>query len=403
MTPFAFALILGAVALLVYSYFGYPLLLLALARLRGRRPIRAEPGEWPMISISIPVYNEAHQIRDLLESILALDYPPERRQIVVISDASTDGTDDIVREYASRGVELLRQPERRGKTAAENAAHPVLRGEIVVNTDASIRIDPDALKPLIAAFADPTVGVASGRDVSVTRAERDSNGGEGGYVGYEMWLRGLETRVEGIVGASGCFYAIRSHLHRQPLPEGYSRDFASALIAREHGYRAVSVDEAVCYVPRTPSLRREYRRKVRTFSRGMQTLAHKRHLLNPFRYGLFAWMLFSHKVCRWLVPWGAVAALGGVVLLAFATPWGWAPLAAAAVGGALAWMGWSRPEGSDVPRILAIPAFIAAGNIAVLKATINALRGSNDAIWEPTRRETAAAPAPAPAMGGSGR
>lgn len=389
MTVLAYTLILGAVALVFYSYLGYPLVLGALARLRRRpQPPRAS-DEWPTISLSIPVYNEAHQIRDLLESILALDYPEDRRQIVVISDASDDGTDDIVREYASRGVELLRLPKRGGKTAAENAAHAVLRGEIVVNTDASIRIDPRALKPLIATFADPTVGAASGRDVSVARAERDANGGESGYVGYEMWLRGLETRLSGIVGASGCFYAIRAHLHREPLPAGYSRDFASALIAREHGYRTVSVDEAVCYVPRTPSLRREYRRKVRTFTRGMHTLLYKRHLLNPFRYGLFAWMLFSHKVCRWLVPTAGVAALAGLLLLAPTIPWSWAPLGLAAAGTLLGALGWSRPEGSRVPRLLAIPAFILVGNLAVLRATINVLMGQMDAVWEPTRREPA--------------
>lgn len=388
MTTLAYALLLGAVALVLYSYMGYPLLLGILARLRRPRP-RPEVGdEWPTISISIPVYNEAHQIRELLESVLALDYPEDRRQIVVISDASDDGTDEIVREFASQGVELLRLSERGGKTAAENAAHRVLRGEIVINTDASIRIDPRALKPLIAYFGDPKVGVASGRDVSVARGgERDANRGESGYVGYEMWIRALETRLSGIVGASGCFYAIRAHLHREPLPAGLSRDFASALIAREHGYRAVSVDDAICYVPRTPSLHREFRRKVRTFTRGMQTLAHKRHLMNPLRYGIFAWMLFSHKVCRWLVPWAAVAALIGLALLAPTTPWAWVPLGAAALGSLLAWLGWRRSERGEVERILAVPAFAAAGNIAVIRATINLLRRHSDAVWEPTRRD----------------
>lgn len=400
MTVVAYTLLLGAVALVLYSYIGYPLVLGALARLRRVRP-RPEMGdEWPTISLSIPVYNEVHQIRDLLESILALDYPEDRRQIVVISDASDDGTDDVVREYASRGVELLRQSERGGKTAAENAAHAVLRGEIVVNTDASIRIDPGALKPLIASFADPTVGVASGRDVSVAREGRDANGGESGYVGYEMWLRSLETRLSGIVGASGCFYAIRAHLHREPLPAGLSRDFASALIAREHGYRAVSVDDAVCYVPRTPSLHREYRRKVRTFARGMQTLAHKRHLLNPFRHGVFAWMLFSHKVCRWLVPWAMLAALVGLVLLAPTAPWAWVPLGLAGAAALLARLGWNRSEKGDVPWVLATPAFVAVGNIAVLRAAINALRGKSDAVWEPTRREVAGAASTVAIAGG---
>src|SRR5690606_27846349 len=127
-----------------------------------------------------------------------------------------------------------------------------------------------------------------------------------GYVGYEMWIRDLETRVAGIIGSSGCYYAIRPELHRLPLPEALSRDFSSALHAREHGYRAVSVPQATCAVPRGTSLKKEYRRKVRTITRGMQTLWYKRHLLDPVRYGSFAWMLWSHKICRWMLPWAAL-------------------------------------------------------------------------------------------------
>src|SRR5690606_5038323 len=135
---------------------------------RARKAPADEPaGGWPRVSISVPAYNEEDQIRDLIRSLLALDYPRDRLQMLIISDASSDATDDIVREYAAEGVELLRMPERGGKTKAENAAAGHLDGDIILNTDASIRIRPDALKPLIAAFRDPEVGCASGRDVSV--------------------------------------------------------------------------------------------------------------------------------------------------------------------------------------------------------------------------------------------
>lgn len=370
-----------------YAYAGYPLLLALAARLRGRRSEAATPEEWPMISISLPAYNEEAQIRGAIDSLLRLDYPADRRQILVTSDASTDRTDEIVGEYADRGVELLRMPRRGGKTAAENAAGALLRGEIVVNTDASIRIRPDAIRPLVARFADPTVGVASGRDVSVARSEEDANAGEAGYVGYEMKVRALETAVEGIIGASGCFYAIRAHLHRTPLPDHLSRDFASALIAREHGYRAVSVDEAVCFVPRTSSLHREYRRKVRTMSRGMETLHFKRHLLNPVRYGTFAWMLLSHKVVRWMVPWSMVLGAVGIALLAMDHVWARVALAAVGGVGLLAAVGWLWPESRGIPRVLAVPAYAVAGNVAALHAAVHAMLGGDDPIWEPTRRD----------------
>jgi cellulose synthase/poly-beta-1,6-N-acetylglucosamine synthase-like glycosyltransferase len=377
----------GAGALAGYTYVGYPVLLKLLGGRRPTLPTR-EPAEWPSISITVPAYNEAGQIRETLESLLAIDYPADRRQILVVSDASTDGTDEIVAEFADRGVELLRMPQRMGKTAAENAARPQLRGEIIVNTDASIRILPRALRPLIRALLDPAVGLASGRDVSVAPGQDHSNAGEGGYVGYEMWVRSRETRVGGIVGASGCFYAIRAPLHHgNQLPDGLSRDFAAALVTHEHGYRAVSVDAAVCLVPRSPSLRREYARKVRTMARGLQTLFYKRHLLDPTRHGIFAWMLFSHKLCRWLVPWAAVGAGVGLLLLAQGHAWARWTIGVGATVAVLGAMGWARSEAHAVPRLFSVPAYLLAGNVAALHAWVRAVRGRRDAFWVPTRRE----------------
>src|SRR5437762_9734089 len=137
---FAYIVIAIALSLCLYTYVGYPVILTALRRSRRARiPQTSASGTWPRISIAIPVFNEAAVIADTLEQILAIDYPADRRQILVVSDASTDGTDDIVAGFASRGVELLRQPARAGKTAAENAARARLSGEIIVNTDASVR------------------------------------------------------------------------------------------------------------------------------------------------------------------------------------------------------------------------------------------------------------------------
>ena len=384
--------LLTCVGLVAWTYVGYPLLLALLALVPRRRT--AWPRQpLPTISITVPVHNEAAQVRPLLESLLALEYPSELRQILVVSDASSDATDDIVRTFADRGVELLRMERRVGKTAAENAARPHLRGEIIVNTDASVRIERWALRHLVRRFDDPRVGLASARDVSVAPGGERANAGESGYVGYEMRVRALETRVGGIVGASGCLYAIRRALHMQPLPDGLSRDFASALIAREHGFRAVSVNAAKCYVPRAPSLQREYERKVRTFARGMRTLAHKRHLLNPLRYGRFAWMLASHKLARWLVPWALVGGVASAFVLATAYAWAAAMAAAAVVMGGLAVVGINRPGDRRMPRVVSLPTFLVLGNLAVLAAAVRALRGTSTAVWEPTRRDGVPAPA----------
>lgn len=388
MTWFAYLLVATAALVVAYAFVGYPLALrLVSGRKTGREP--SEPERWPTLSITVPAYNEESQIRETLESLLALDYPEDRRQILVVSDGSTDATDRIVAEYEDRGVELLRMPERVGKSAAENAARHHLRGDIVINTDASVRIEPDAVQKLVAHFRDPTVGVASGRDVSVERGTASRNRGEAGYVGYEMWIRDLETRAGGIVGASGCLYAIRRELHDVEVPEHLSRDFMSALTARERGFRAVSVPTALCRVPRTSSLRGEYRRKIRTIVRGIQTLLHKAHLMNPGEYGLFAWKLWSHKVARWLVPWAGAAALVGCALLLPTTAWAAWPLAGAGLLGVLAVTGWLWPRERTVPAVFSVPTYLVAGSLATCVATVRALRGYDASIWEPTRREPA--------------
>lgn len=376
----------GSTGLALYTYAGYPAILKALGIIR-RTPRVPSHGDWPRISIMVPVYNEAAVIAGTLERILATEYPADRRQVLVVSDASTDATHEIVSRFAGRGVELLRLPQRRGKTAAENAARRHLTGEIVITTDASVRIHPDALKHLVAAFADPSVGVASGRDVSVANVDSPANAGEQAYVGYEMWVRDLETAVDGIVGASGCLYAIRTHLHMHDVPEALSRDFASALTARAHGFRAVSVPSALCYVPRGTSLHQEYRRKVRTITRGIGTLLCRRVVLNPFRTGLFAWMLFSHKVCRWLLPWAFVLFVGALAALALTATWARVALAAAGAALLLAGAGWVwAGRGGRLPRMIALPAFVVAGNVAVLHAWLRVLGGRLAPVWEPTRR-----------------
>ncbi|HEX4600975.1 MAG TPA: glycosyltransferase [Gemmatimonadales bacterium] len=378
-----------AAAFGVYTYLGYPAILtLVSARRRSSRPRHGDdpPEQWPRISIALPVYNEAAVIGGTLGEILAAPYPVDRRQILVVSDASTDGTDAVVAGFRDRGVELLQLPQRQGKTAAENAARCHLTGAIIINTDASVHIHPGAIKHLVAALRDPDVGVASGRDVSVANLEAHPNAGEEAYVGYEMWVRDAETTTGGIVGASGCLYAIRAALHAGHVPEALSRDFAAALTAREHGFRAVSVPEAVCFVPRGASLRQEYRRKVRTITRGLGTLVWKRTLLNPWRYGVFAWMLFSHKVCRWLVPWALLLGLGALAAAAPAAGWARAALAGCGVCGALAAIGWLWPEGKRTPRLVALPAYVVAGNVAVLHAWVRVLVGARAPVWEPTRR-----------------
>lgn len=372
----------------VYAYLIYPVILKFIGSVRRMDTSWSDLASWPALTVTVCAYNEEAVIAGTLDQLLDLDYPKDRIHVVVVSDASTDRTDEIVQSYAEReNVELVRQPTRRGKTAAEGAARDHVRGEIVVFADATVRIPRSAVKRLVSAFSDSGIGVASGRDVSVESEESSDNQGESAYVGYEMWLRELETRAGGIVGASGCFFACRKEILDEALPDELSRDFATPLIARELGYRAVSVNDAVCFVPRGASLKQEYRRKVRTMARGLATLAHKRHLMNPFKYGQFAWMLFSHKLARWLVPLTAMLAGLSVIILAFAEPRVGLALCAAIGVLAVAGGAGSAFSGLRVLRRLAtMPAYLAASTGAGVHAWTRYLMNKKSPYWEPTRR-----------------
>ena len=384
------AVVIGAAPIVtaLYAYALYPLAVWAIARTRKPRVL---PGmiRWPTVTITVPVYNAAGTIRDTLDAVLALDYPADRCQLLVLSDASDDGTDDIVRQYADRGVQLLRAPARRGKTAAENAAVAVARGEIIVNIDATVRVLPNSLKPLIRAFADPTVGVASGRDVSSGSAGGLGTAPEAAYTGYEMKLREWETRAGSIVGASGCFYGIRRRIRNDSIPPGLSWDFASTLVAAQQGYRSVSVNDAVCVVPRTARLQSEMSRKARTMGRGISTLIHFRELMSPLRYGGFAVMLVSHKLLRWLpylllppalLAWAVLAADSAYAAVAFE---GTVFIALTGIAGI------ASPRAAKAKPI-ALAAFVVAAAAAGVVAWAQALRGARLVTWDPTPRPTAA-------------
>jgi glycosyltransferase involved in cell wall biosynthesis len=384
---FAFAAILAAAPMVIaiYAYLGYPLVLWLVAKVR-RRSISVPPGAvWPSVTITVPVYNAASSIRATLDRILELDYDRDKLQILVISDASTDRTDEIARGLQGRGVELLRLSERRGKTVAENAALAMARGDILVNVDSTILLPAGSLKRLVRVFDDPAIGVASGRDVSMGDSDNEGTGAESSYVGYEMWVRDLETQVGSIVGASGCFYGSRRCIHARSLPAGLSWDFASALNAHIQGYRSVSVPEAVCIVPRAAQIRTELTRKVRTMARGLSTLFYFRRLMNPFNHGSFALMLISHKLLRWLPYLLTPFAYAALCALAVESVTARVLLAIASAGLLAGFIGIQR-RNSSLPKPLNLAGFVVAVFSAGFLAWWAALRQTQMATWEPTPR-----------------
>jgi cellulose synthase/poly-beta-1,6-N-acetylglucosamine synthase-like glycosyltransferase len=322
---------------LVYVYAGYPLLLWLIVRLRGARGVRIGAAE-PRVTLVISAYNEAAVIRQKLENVLALDYPPHLLEIVVVSDASSDGTDDIVREYANRGVRLARQEERRGKTAGLNQVVPGVTGQIVVFSDANAMYAPEALRMLVRNFADPAVGCVTGEARYVEGGETAADAGERAYWSYEIQVKRLETAVGSMVGGDGAIYAIRRDLWRT-LPENAINDFLNPLQIVAAGWRVVYEPLAVCFEETAGGVRTEYRRRVRIVSRSWRALFQAPGVLNPFKVGFFAVSVVSHKVLRWFSGiFGAIMVVSfAALMLSFRAPvrpW----IVAAAAGAGLAAM-----------------------------------------------------------------
>jgi len=364
-----------SVTLILYAYIGYPLALFALARVRRRQV--AKGSATPAVSFIIAAHNEEQRIRDKILNTLAQDYPSELLEIIVASDCSTDRTDAIVGEFSSR-VRLVRAPERRGKEAAQQLAILAARGEIFIFSDAATALTPQGVSSIVRNFSDPSVGCVSSIDRCID--QRGVVSGEGAYVRYEMFIRQLETGVGTLVGLSGSFFAARRVVCQRWSVDRQS-DFNTLLNSIELGLRGVLDPESVGYYRTISNPSREFGRKVRTVVRGIAVLVPNLRYLNPFRFGLFAWELASHKVCRWLVPFAMVAALVANLVLASRSPFYGLTLFLQ-VGFYLAALVGLRTDAS----ILRLPSFLCVANFAVLMAWLRFARGERIALWSPSNR-----------------
>jgi len=286
--------------MIFYTYLGYYLTLFIFSIIIRSRPlIYKEEVECPEVSILIAAYNEEKNIYNKIENILSSNYPQNKLIIFVVSDASTDQTNKIVSNCGYDNVNLIISPKRQGKTICENLALKQISSELVVFTDASVMLEKNCIRNLARHFQfNEEVGCVSTYDKSI---ESDTNKGEGLYVKYEMAIRSFESKLCSLVGLSGSCYAARRQLCTE-LPGYVTRDFALPLIAMERGFISMDDPEAICYVKAIDDSKREFKRKVRTFTNGISTLIYKSNLLNIFRYRIFSFILWSHKVFRWLLP-----------------------------------------------------------------------------------------------------
>ena len=371
--------LLAVIVAAAYPIVGYPLVLSAIALLRPRPVTR---GEWtPSVTILVPAYNEAACIAGTIENKLALDYPAERLEITVVSDASEDGTDDIVRRYADRGVKLLRTAVRQGKAAALNEAIRHANGEIVVFSDANSTFAVDAVRRMVENFTDPRVGYVTG-NLQYLHGEEASGRGSGAYMRYENWLRRIETRVDSVIGVNGGVDAMRRRLYAA-VPADQITDFVLPLRVIAAGFRVV-FDERVHSSERAnQELGSEFRMRVRVALRALRGLVYMRQALNVVRAPLPAFCIFSHKILRYLSFLFLAGALIINAILAARNP-SYIPLLLLQVAFyALALLGLTRNLPGALRRLTALPTYFLVSNVAFGIAALRFARGDVVATWRP--------------------
>ncbi len=369
-----------AAAGLAYVYAGYPLLVWIVSRLAPRPVTRADFE--PRVTVLITAYNEEPAIADKIRNTLAIDYPPEKLEILVASDGSTDRTEEIAATFP--GVIVFRQEGRRGKTFTQNRAVERASGDVILFSDATTEYQPNVLRELLPNFADQTVGCVAGKLTYVDDSRSNVGKGAKSYWNYETFLKKAESRACSLIGASGCLYAVRKSAYREMYPEACS-DFLICTVIYEQGMRSVYEPNAVCFEETNRRTDKEMKMRVRVISQTLTDLWRNRSMLNPFRSGFYAIELISHKLLRYAVPL--------LLIVIFAA-------SAALMGGSqffeivflsqvafyfVAALGLLIERAGARIGIFAIPHYFVLANVASVIGFYKFVRGERYATWEPIR------------------
>ena len=368
--------------LLAYVYVGYPLVVYLVSLLNPRRVDRSDIE--PHVTVLITAFNEETAIRAKIENTLCLEYPADKLEILVASDGSTDATDDIVREFESRGVQLYRQEGRVGKTETQNNAVAKAKGEIVMFSDATTEYEPDVLRKLLPAFADKSVGCVAGRLIYVDKSRSNVGKGALSYWNYETFIKSAESKACSLIGASGGLYAVRKAAY-QPMYAEACSDFLVCTMLYRQGLRSVFEPSAVCFEDTNHRPGDEMRMRVRVISQTYTDLWRNIDMMNPLRSGFFAVELISHKVLRYAVPVLLLAMLLSNLLLAGQSVVFSIILAAQMSFYVLALGGWVLERLGVRLKFLVIPLYFVLANLASVIAFFRFLRGERVSTWEPIR------------------
>ncbi|PYP83839.1 MAG: hypothetical protein DMG65_23695 [Candidatus Angelobacter sp. Gp1-AA117] len=366
-------ILLAAFLLLAYTWAGFPLILWLMRKLHAAKIVRTPLADAPAVSIIIAVHNEERNIEAKLTDCLQLNYPPDRLEVIIVSDNSADRTEEIVREFSSRDprARLFSGEGRSGKSAAQNLGVQHARGDILFFTDADTRTRPETLKVLMENFADPKIGLVTA-DVYLGQPGNAVAEGQGMYWRFELFLRKLESELGILATGSGQLLIMRKELFR-PLQPMYGDDCVLPLDVRLQGYRVVQDTRVIVYDTMSNSISGELRARVRMTARNWTGTLSRPGVLNPFRFPGTAWALFSHKLLRWLTPFFLAVMLLANVALALRGQW--MVLCALQIAFYIgAGIGWLRARKGAPAWVFAYPFAFCLANVGFLLGMVKVIR-----------------------------
>ncbi|OQX87681.1 MAG: hypothetical protein B6D55_02595 [Candidatus Omnitrophica bacterium 4484_70.2] len=376
-----------SLVVLAYTYFGYPLLLWIGGKLFSK-PVNKRCIT-PSVTFIVVVYNEEKYIGRKIENILSLDYLKEKLEIIIGSDGSTDRTNQILEEYLKKcreegmNYKIVISQRREGKIALLNEIVPQAKGEIIVFSDARQIFKKDALRNLVANFADENVGCVSGELVFVDEDKASVSKGIGFYWRYEKWMRKMESRISSAIGATGAIYAIRKNLYVAPPQDTILDDVFIPLKIAQKGFRVIFDSQAVAYDKVVSTSKKEFTRKVRTLAGNFQLFIQCRSLFNPFKSKL-SWQLFSHKFLRAVAFFFLLFLFVTNLLLRNSYPYS-VILLLQIIFYLLAVGGFVAEKFSFQNRILSFPFVFCILNFAGLRGFLKFIFGKQGVKWEKVR------------------
>jgi len=363
-----------------YAYLGYPLIV-ALAARWGTPPRRALTPR-PRLSVIVAAYNEAGVIQAKIRSALEQSYPADRLEVIVVSDGSTDGTDERVRRFADRRVRLVRQEPRAGKSLALNRGVSVATGDLLIFTDANALFGPDSLARLAAGFHDPRVGLVSGQGLYVAGDAEAPRAVGNGYVRYEAFIKTREGLLGFVAGADGAIYALRHDIYRDLGPAEVN-DLLHPIQAALEGYASRFDGHAFTMEPPSPGSGSEFRRHVRIIAQGFTLLSRWMPRLIAEHRWRAVWMLVSHRLLRWMSAPCLALALVANAWLAVGEPFYRLTLAGQAAFYGLALLGLLAERAALPVGKLAVPYYFCVVSAAGIGGFARYLRGGGEAVWSP--------------------